>query len=556
MQVIETSVVVIGGGATGVAVLWDLALRGVPAVLVERSDLGTGTSGRWHGLLHSGARYAVLDPESARECIQENRVLRRIAPHATEDTGGLFVLAEGDDPGYAERFLAGCADAGIPVEELAPAEARRREPLLTDRMLAAYAVPDGGLDSWVLLRAMAAGAEGHGARVLTRHPVIALERAGDRVTAVRTRDLAAGEERVIRCEWVVNAAGVWAGEVAALAGIPLHMVADKGVMVVMASRYVRGVVNACRMPSDGDIIVPQHEVAILGTTSAQAPDPDDLSVQPGDVDLLITEAARLVPAIGEGRVLRAFAGNRPLYRPDDSSGGGRAVSRTFTVIDHADRDGVANFLSIVGGKLTTCRLMAEKLTDRLAARMGLDAPCRTAEEPLPAVHREAARAPHRLEAPLARLERAGAYGRLACECELVTTEQVQEAIAGGVTELEDLRRTLRLGFGPCQGAVCAWRAAGLLAEVQAPQGGHGEVAWPGASPLGGLRRFLQERWRGQWPALWGDQARQALLNHAIYRGTFGLDARGEQDEAAALALEQLGVPTPGTAPVAQRKAGG
>ncbi len=78
---IETEVVVVGGGVTGMAVLRDLALRGVRAVLVERLDLGTGTSGRWHGLLHSGGRYAVRDQESARECIQENTILRRIAPH-------------------------------------------------------------------------------------------------------------------------------------------------------------------------------------------------------------------------------------------------------------------------------------------------------------------------------------------------------------------------------------------------------------------------------------------------------------------------------------------
>jgi glycerol-3-phosphate dehydrogenase len=94
---VETQVVVVGGGATGTAVLRDLALRGIDAVLVERADLGTGTSGRWHGLLHSGGRYAVKDPVSATECIEENMTLRRIAPHCIEDTGGLFVLLPSND---------------------------------------------------------------------------------------------------------------------------------------------------------------------------------------------------------------------------------------------------------------------------------------------------------------------------------------------------------------------------------------------------------------------------------------------------------------------------
>ena len=518
---LETDVVVVGGGVTGMAVLRDLALRGVRAVLVERFDLGTGTSGRWHGLLHSGARYAVRDQESARECIEENTVLRRIAPHTIEDIGGLFVLLPGDDEGYAGQFVEGCRASGIPTEELTAAEARRREPLLVPGVKLAFAVPDGGIDSWALLRSMAADAEARGCQVLVRHPMVGVERDGDRITAVRVHDRVAGEDRLIGCQWVVNAAGAWAGEVGRMAGVPIRMIAGKGVMVVMASRYVRGVVNACRKPADGDIIVPQHEVAILGTTSVQVDSPDDIAVTPADVDRMVDMCAQMVPSIAAGRVLRAFAGSRPLYQPesaDGGSGGGdtREVSRTFTVLDHASRDGLANMLSIVGGKLTTCRQMAEALVDRLAERMGVTEPCRTATEALPG----ADHGPHRLAAPLAAVERDAAYGELVCECELVTRGQVRAAVGAGLTELEDLRRKLRLGYGPCQAAFCAWRAAGMLAE------GSGE-------PLAGLERFLEERWRGQQATTWGDQARQALLNHAIYRGIFDLRDAGRPDEAAA-----------------------
>ena len=550
MTTVDTDVVVVGGGVTGVAVLRDLALRGVDAVLVERSDLGTGTSGRWHGLLHSGGRYAVRDEESARECIEENMVLRRIAPHTIEDLGGLFVQLPSDDPGYAERFVAGCAAAGIPVEELSPAQARRREPLLADGIDAAYAVPDGGIDSWALIRSMVADAEAHGARVLPRHPVVGFERDGDRLAAVRVRDQAGGGERLIGCEWVVNAAGAWAGQVGALAGVPIEMIPGKGVMVVMASRYVRGVVNACRKPADGDIVVPQHEVAILGTTSEQVDSPDDIWVAPGDVDRMIDMCAQMVPSLATGRVLRAFAGSRPLYKPPqqqdgDSSGDTRAVSRTFTVLDHAERDGLTNLFSIVGGKLTTCRQMAEKLVDQLGERMGVTVPCRTAEQVLPGAEHGS----HRLAGPLAGVEREQEYGSLLCECELVTTERVREAVAGGLVELEDLRRKLRLGFGPCQAAFCAWRAAAVVCEggsgglkSEAGTQAAGNHLEPSGSPpvnrgsgqdlLGGLARFLQERWRGQLASVWGDQARQALLNHAIYRGIFDLDAE-PQDEASA-----------------------
>jgi len=142
---LETQVVVVGGGATGAAVLRDLALRGIDAVLVERADLGTGTSGRWHGLLHSGGRYAVKDPVSATECIEENRVLRRIAPHCIEDTGGLFVLLPENDQGYGDAFVEGCRKTGVPCEELALDQARKREPLLAPNLSRVFAVPDGTL---------------------------------------------------------------------------------------------------------------------------------------------------------------------------------------------------------------------------------------------------------------------------------------------------------------------------------------------------------------------------------------------------------------------------
>jgi glycerol-3-phosphate dehydrogenase len=551
VNTMDTQVVVVGGGVTGVAVLRDLARRGIRAVLVERSDLGTGTSGRWHGLLHSGARYAVRDQESARECIVENEILRRIAPHTIEDVGGMFVLLPSDDEAYADKLAEGCQQSGIPVERLSGEEARRREPALSSDVRLAYAVPDAGIDSWALLRSMARDATEHGARVLVRHPVIGFERRDNHLNAVRVRDLVRGEDVLIGCEWVLNAAGAWAGQIGRLAGAPIRMIPGKGVMVVMALRYVHGVVNAMRRPADGDIVVPQHEVAVLGTTDDPVDDPDDISVSTADVDKMIDMCAQMVPAIAGGRALRAFAGSRPLYKPepaaaDPSSGPGpepggvaaedREISRTFTVIDHAGRDGLDNMFSIVGGKLTTCRQMAEALVDRLADRMGVTTPCTTATEPLPG----ADHGTHQLADPLARVERKVAYGELLCECELVTREQVRAAIDAGVDELEDLRRKMRVGYGPCQGGFCVWRAAAMLAEGRAGaraaadgQRGDGRRA-AGPDPLVNLERFIEERWRGQLSTIWGDQARQVLLNQAIYRGIFDLGPEMRADEAVEL----------------------
>src|SRR5579884_3259083 len=117
MAALTTDVLVIGGGGTGAGVAWDAALRGFDVVLVDRSDLAEGTSGRFHGLVHSGGRYVVKDPKAAEECIGENRILRTIVSDCIEDTGGFFVTTPWDDPAYADKFAAGCAATGVDCEE-------------------------------------------------------------------------------------------------------------------------------------------------------------------------------------------------------------------------------------------------------------------------------------------------------------------------------------------------------------------------------------------------------------------------------------------------------
>src|ERR1700679_3710395 len=147
MTNLSTEVLVLGGGATGVGVAWDAALRGLDVVLIDRQDLAEGTSGRFHGLLHSGGRYAVKDPRAAEECIGENRILRRVAADCIEDTGGLFVTTPFDDPDYADRFRAGCNSTGVDCDEIDVAEALRSEPRLNREISRAFRVPDANIDA-------------------------------------------------------------------------------------------------------------------------------------------------------------------------------------------------------------------------------------------------------------------------------------------------------------------------------------------------------------------------------------------------------------------------
>jgi glycerol-3-phosphate dehydrogenase len=525
-------VLIVGGGATGAGILRDLASRGLSCLLVDKGDLASGTSGRYHGLLHSGARYVARDPQAARECIVENGVLRRIAPACIEDTGGLFVATPDDPDEYVDAFPERCAAAGIPCDEVAVDQLFQREPALSRAIRRAFRVPDGSLEPWQLVEANLVAARQRGGQALAYHQLVGVERNGGFVSAVSIADTRSGSIERVAPRIVVSAAGAWAGRVAALAGLPLRMSPGKGTMLVYNQRMTDSVINRCKAPGDGDVMVPVHTVAILGTTDIAIDDPDDYEVTAAEVDALVTEGEKLFPDLRRMRIVRAYAGVRPLYEATDLAGGDRSISRAHVIIDHQARDGVSNFVSVVGGKLTTYRLMAEQAADLVCAKLGLDASCATAEEVLPGQGPD--RAYYWLGDRLAAHEAAGGGdAALICECELVTRPMLEGFLAERMPcSLDDVRRGTRLGMGPCQGAFCTFRAAGAMAAMANEPAAEPAVA-PAAEAE--LVAFLRERYKGTRPIAWGRQLQELWLSNGIYQGVLGLDGF-VPDEARELAL--------------------
>ncbi len=391
----EVDVLVVGGGITGVGVALDAASRGLSVALVERGDLASGTS-RWSSkLVHGGLRYLAqgrvgLAWESARERATLAKVtaphLVRALPFLTPMRGRhvspppALATEAGVRVGDAMRALAGTSRRRLPpVRRISAAEATLWAPALSAQGLRGALLHwDGQLeDDARLVVALARTAAAHGARIVTYAE--ALELHGD---GARALDVRSGMTFEVRARHVVNAAGVWAGGL--VDGIALspsrgsHLLLDSGrlgtpraaLSVPVPGAFGRFVFAVPR--SDGLVMVGLTDEPVA---DGALPDAPQVSREE-EAFLLDTLSAALERRLGSDDVAGRFAGLRPL------AAGGCAtadLSREHQVVDDA-RTGV---ITVVGGKLTTYRRMAQDAVDRVAGRPGVEAgPCRTAHLPL------------------------------------------------------------------------------------------------------------------------------------------------------------------------------
>lgn len=516
---------VIGGGATGTGIARDLALRGISCIVAESRDAASGASGANHGLLHSGARYVKSDREAAAECREEGDILKKTMPHCIEDTGGLFVAVEGDDLEYAEAFPALCAAAGITATPVAVKDALRMEPALSPQLVRAFHVPDGSIDPFRLcLDLMAHAHTLAGSVFLANTRIIGLEIVGGRIVAALAEHPIHGNLRIEAKEYI-NAAGAWGADIAAMAGVDIPMVYSKGTLLVTHDRLTKRVINRLRPAADGDILVPGGTVSVLGTTSVRLQSLENIAPTIAEVDCNIREGAHMVPELAATRYIRSYAGVRPLAGSGDSD---RSVSRNFLLFDHAGgaEGGVANMVSIIGGKLTTFRLMAEKTCDLVCARLGVATPCTTRTGALPPTAASSWTEPGR--AARAWLEHHEAEDPVLCECEMVQRSAVDEILASLPDSEASLLNAIglrsRVGKGPCQGAFCSARITSYLYDTG---------AFSSTDGLEQLTAFLRSRFKGQRTILWGTQMAQSELAEALHCGLFGLERMACEDWNAA-----------------------
>ncbi|GAA4482535.1 glycerol-3-phosphate dehydrogenase/oxidase [Microbacterium panaciterrae] len=389
----ETDLLVVGGGITGVGVALDAASRGLSVVLIEAEDLAFGTSRFSSKLVHGGLRYlATGDVATARESAHERHLLMtRIAPHLIRPMAQLLPFspavtltqramgAAGFAVGDLLRLRVGTPRAVLPAPRpITAATALRMVPGLDPRRLrGAMLAADGQLvDDARLVVAVARTAAMHGARILTRVRARELRRRGASVEDVRT-----GERFELRAKAVVNATGVWAGQL----DDAIRMRPSRGTHIILDASALGDPTAALTLPHPGSIsrfvfALPQQlGRVVVGLTDEDAPGPVPSVAAPteGEIRFLLDTLNRgLRTPIRRDQVRGAYAGLRPLVDTDAATTAD--ISRR-----HLVNVSEGGFVNVLGGKLTTYRRMAEDAVDRAVTLAGLPAgPCRTASLPL------------------------------------------------------------------------------------------------------------------------------------------------------------------------------
>lgn len=410
LQFQALDVLIVGGGIVGAGIARDLALRGFRVALVEQHDLASGTSSRPTRLIHGGLRYLEMyDFGLVREDLREREILLRVAPHLVYPLP--FLLPQYKRSAFDRAKLR----AGMLLYDALSFDKSlpNRRWLSREEVLATEpAINSGGLQgAWRYFDAQvplvermvvenALDAARHGAVVLTHARVERFLRAaqapdtleassspgvsGDRVTGAVVRDLTSGQDIEVRARLTVNATGPWldftGGDVRP--GKPPLLRLTKGVHLVTppGTRHAHVLFSQ----TDGRLffVVPWLGHSLVGTTDTDySGDPADAAADEADVRYLSTEARHVFPQAPFDEIYYTWAGVRALGRVEGVKEG--AVSRKHRVLDHEVQEGVPGILSVVGGKITAYRGVAEEVGDLVSRKLGRRTRSYTDRRPFP-----------------------------------------------------------------------------------------------------------------------------------------------------------------------------
>lgn len=553
----DVDVVVIGGGVNGSGVARDCALRGLKVALFERNDIAFGASGNSSGMIHGGPRYLTADPDVTYSSCLDSGHIQHIAPHLLFRIP--FVLPVFKRAGFTSRALLAGYDAFFSLYDkyqplkrgkqhvrLSGADVAALEPGIVPGAIGGVSFDEWGIDGVRLCVGNVIDARERGAEIRTRTTVTEILRREDGAAyGVVFRDRDTGEVGRRTAKSIVNATGAWAPITTTLGGLPpeaARLRPGKGIHVFFDRRLTNYGIMTRAIDGRQVFLIPWQNLSVLGTTDDDYyGDLDNVLATEDEVRYLVEAVAAVFPSIRSARAIGTWGGVRPTIwgwgvNEED-------LSREHEIIDHSVH-GVAGLYSMTGGKLASYRLFAEEMSDVIAKRLGVQAPCRTHQSPLPGgdarvdpmrlvveggmeavtatrlEYRHGSRSVRVLE----RMQREPREAAVVCPCEPVTEAEIRYVVENELARsVEDVARRTRLGLGQCGGLRCALRCGRVIADMT------------GQSPQTGQRlalEFLEAGARRRLPVLGPLQGRQEALGLSALRAELGFvpgEQRGTHD---------------------------
>ncbi len=387
-------VLVIGGGITGAGVALDAVARGYKVALVEKVDFASGTSSKSTKLVHGGIRYLPnFDFALVREALVERGLLLQNAPFLVHPVGFVLPIYKGDRHPVGLPFttpwgigLGIVLDIGLWLYDglagrlnvkrhrrLSRKEVMRLAPaLVTENLKQGFIYYDGQTNDARLTMAVLRTAAQYGATIANYAEVTSFVSEDGKLCGAHVRDNLGDQDFIVRARHIVNATGVFAEEVEALteAGSLVHVEPSKGVHLVFSREDVKIGNDAIVLPETDDkrilFLVPWESRAVFGTTDTGSGDLDHPTATRDDIDYLLHHLNRYLSVnLTADDIISVYAGYRPLLRARSSEHSTAKLSRTHAVLQNA-----SGLVTIVGGKLTTYRRMAQDTVDVLSRRDG------------------------------------------------------------------------------------------------------------------------------------------------------------------------------------------
>ncbi len=470
--------IVIGGGIVGSGIARDAALRGLSIALFEKGDYCSGTTARSTRLIHGGLRYLeTLDFRLVRLDLVEREILLRIAKHLVKPLP--FIV-----PFYNSSLMYRCKVAlGLNLYDLLgydktlPNHTRLRadELLASEPLLERQGLQGGFLycDAQVssperLVMENLVDAREHGADAFNYSEVIGALREGNTIRGVRVIDRIDRTEIDVKGRLVVNAGGPWLDQISRRIGVHAksRVRTTKGIYIICPLLSKHALVFLSRLDDRLLFVVPWLGQSLVGTTDTDyAEDPGEAKAQADDVRYLLETMRPFMASIDPARIYYSYAGVRALV-PDE--GKPSSISRMHLITDEAG-NGTPGLISIIGGKITGYRAIAEKAVDLVCAKLGMRRDCRTAITPLPGCRGETSSVPDFLDQATIR-HLLGIYGSRAAEVmDLAKSDiQLRAPLAPGYPDIaaqvvysirkeqcvratDFLMRRSMMGFSPDQG---------------------------------------------------------------------------------------------------------